>query len=369
MNKLFKMLCFIFAALFVSVGYAQVTDPLQVNGIAEVKAQEFDIYITDVSPEQLGTFTVNNYYYTIMSTSVHGASSPTFSITVKNRSDKTYVFERIVEGSEVGFDGIYGGEGITYKLQNLSYLQEVAPGQSITFSVTITASSGVNEDNVLTFFKFIEKTGEEILPGNPDPTPDPDPDPTPDPDPDPTPDPDPDPTPDPDPEPDVPTVDPEKNYFGLLEMLLSENDRCLNDKNDKDVIYNAVQKELKNPPYILHCLTSSIPGGNMANVTTLANSNLSEKMHFIFMPVKDDPNTMYLYMYYEDDATSDDEGELILTYFAVIRYFEDTKKWDEDGVYEGKAAVAYLDGGGNAGKKVWMIDPTTWTAGAPKESN
>ena len=206
----------------------------------------------------------------------------------------------------------------------------------------------------MTFFKFIEKTGSEVLPDGTDP------------DPDPNPDPDPDPDPEPEPDPDPPIIDTENNYRGLLEYLLSENDRCLNDPHDsKEVIYSAVRDSLKQSPYLLHCLTNAIPGGNMTNITTAANDELSVKMHFLIMADKDDPNVMYVYMYHMDTATSSHEGESVLTYFAVVRRDSSTSEWYEDGVYEGKATVAYLGGGGNNNKKEWMIDPSTWTAGAP----
>ena len=358
MKKTRVIVFVILSTVFLSLGYAQVSDNLRISGIAYVEGEQYDIFITDISPESAGTMAVDNYYSTIVTSSIHGASQATFTITVKNQSDKIYVFERIVEGSATGFEGIYTGDGITYTLDGLTTLQEVAPGTTLTFRVTIKADSTVNSDNVVTYYKFIEKTGEEVLPGAPgDGDPDDPGDVETDPD-NPT---DPDDPIDPTP----PTVDADHNFFGLLEALLSENDRCLNDPNDKDVIYNAIQKELKNAPYILHCLTNSISGGNMTNITLEANRELSTKMHFLFTPVKGDENTLYLYMYEKDSISDENEGEPVLVYFTVIRYFPDQKRWDDDGVYVGKAKVAYLDGGGNSGKKAWMIDPGTWTAGAP----
>ena len=143
---LFIMFCFI------SIGYAAVTDTIGISGSASIKPAQYDIYITKITPESLGSITINNYYYTIVSSSVDGASQPTFTITVKNQSDKIYVFERIVEGSETGFEGIYGGEGVTYTLDGLTFLQEVGPGQELTFRVTIKADSTVHTDELLTFF-------------------------------------------------------------------------------------------------------------------------------------------------------------------------------------------------------------------------
>ena len=44
------------------------------------------------------------------------------------------------------------------------------------------------------------------------------------------------------------------------------------------------------------CLFLFIPGGNMTNITTAANDELSVKMHFLIMADKNDPNVMYVYM-------------------------------------------------------------------------
>ena len=104
----------------------------------------------------------------------------------------------------------------------------------------------------------------------------------------------------------------------------------------------------------------------MTNITTAANADLSEKMHFLIMADKNDSNVLYVYMYHMDTATEAQEGQSALTYFAVVRRDSANGDWYEDGVYVGKATVAYLGGGGSNNKKAWMIDPTTWTAGAPK---
>ena len=373
MKKWILVLCLVLTFSFLAIGYAQLSDSMSISGSISVTGQQYDIYITDITPTALDTVTVNQYYSTIMFASVHGASQPTFQITVKNQSSKTYVFERIVEGRETGFDDIYDGEGISYTLDNLHYLQEVAPGAEHTFRVTIQADSNVSTDHLLTFFKFIEKTGSEVLPGNPDQPEDTQPEET---QPEDT---QPEETQPEDTQPeetqpeetqpggsDPYEPDPENNFYGLLNMLLSESNRCLNDPNDKkEVIFNAVQSVINDPPYLLHCLTPSIQGGNMANVTTAANQDLSENMHFVFTPDRQDPNTMYLYMYQAKDAVSQYEGQHALTYFCVIRRSSAASDWYADGVYVGKAIVAYLDGGGNSGNKEWTVDPASWTAGAP----
>ena len=92
-------MCISLIVCFICIGYAVVTDTLRIDGAANAQPTQYDIYITEITPEALGTITIDNYYYTIVSASVNGASQSTFTITVKNQSDKIYVYERIVEGS------------------------------------------------------------------------------------------------------------------------------------------------------------------------------------------------------------------------------------------------------------------------------
>lgn len=346
------------------VGYAQISDNLSIQGSVETSPSEYDIYISNVSPVQNGVVSVNGYVSTILKTSTTGGGNGTFTVTVTNRSKDTYVFERIVDGSELGIDEIYSGGGISYSLNGIQFLSEVKPGQSLTFDVTLTVDRGVESDNVYTYFKFILKTGEEILPGGettdapkpevteteastPDQT-----------------------------ETEKPVVtEPEEeteteenvlydDMLGLAKALRSQATNCLNNNN---VIWNAIQTTItKNRPQgalpILHCEVPSIKGGNMMGITTSANDTLlsGNIVHYIFMADETDSNRIFLYMYYEADCNV--EGEQIMTYLQVISRADRNSQWEQNGTYKGIATVATLWAGGNKNDYRLTIDPATWIA-------
>ena len=158
------------------------------------------------------------------------------------------------------------------------------------------------------------------------------------------------------------------DFLGLVQALLSEEDRCLNDPGDKDVIHTAVQKVANKSPYIVHCETPSVQGGNMSNITNSANAKLKNgrTIHYAFMAVKDNPDKLYLYMYYAEYANSSNNGKTTLTYFQVFSY-SDVKGWYADGTYIGSAKIAYLKAGGNGNQSAWTVDPATWVYGEPEK--
>ena len=491
--------------VFLCFGYAALTDMLGISGSASISGPQYDVYISDISPNTSAGVTVKNYFATTMSASVSVSGTSTFTVTVVNDSDKVYIYERLIEGKETDIEGIYKGTDIVCSITGLSFLQELGPGERVSFTLTLRNAKGISVDNFYLKFNFVEKTGSEILPGDhiceskcpdcgkcldmsctedvckdkcqghvhecesicpqcglcmdmfcteaacankcqghahicesvcsecgkcfdlqctedacadkceghPD---------------------------------HVCTskcdicgkcIDENctvctdkclghhvcesvcsecgkcydiacmedvcadkceghpdhvctskcamcggcidgnctvctdkctctneglsSNFLGLLQALLSEQDRCLNDRGSKDVIYDAVLQYST-----LHCLTNSVQGGNMTNITENANQKLTEEIHFVMTEVEGNANQIYLYMYYGDEAISANSGKNILTYFQVITYDAPSDTWFADGTYIGKAHVAYIGGGGNANKKVWTVDPTTWTFGEPQ---
>lgn len=109
---------------------------------------------------------INNYFSTTISAKAVASGTSNFTITVVNQSDKIYVFERIIDGTEVDLEGIYNGQDIGYSIQGMSPLDELpANGGKITFNLTVTNPKGIKTDNFFLKFNFIEKTGTEILPG------------------------------------------------------------------------------------------------------------------------------------------------------------------------------------------------------------
>ncbi len=149
------------------IGYAALTENMGVSGIADVAPSMPDVYITKVTPSVSSGVTVTNTYGTVFFAEVDAGGTATFTVEVVNISNKTYVFERIIEGSETGFEGAYTGSDIKCTVSNIKMLDEVAPnGGTRTFNVTITVPRGVTTDNYIVIFNFVEKTGTEILPGN-----------------------------------------------------------------------------------------------------------------------------------------------------------------------------------------------------------
>ena len=357
--------------LLLAVGYAGLSSNLSLFGSVSAERETYDVYIVNVTPNQSSTVKVTDYFSTVMMSSASGGGTATFSVTVKNSSDKTYVYERIVTGAETGQDEIYSGEGITYSVSGIAFLTELAPNEAITFEVTMRVASGVYEDSVYTYFKFIEKTGEEILPDGEETD---------------------------EPETERPVEPPESetdaadseietetqketetetqketetehfhsDMLGLAEALRSSAENCL---NDSDVIWNAVQTSItkhrpKDMPAMVHCLVQSISGGNMVNITTSANDKLTSgnTVHFVIAADESDPNRLFLYMYYEDECHDGVIDQEITTYLQVITRADEDSKWEENGTYKGKATVAEMWGGGNKNDYRTTIDPRTWVA-------
>ena len=99
-KKTWTCVVLFFGFLVTSLGYAAVTDNLSISGSADVKGEFYDVYISQISPESLGGVTITNYFATTMSAKITAAGQPTFRITVVNQSDKTYVYERVIDGAE-----------------------------------------------------------------------------------------------------------------------------------------------------------------------------------------------------------------------------------------------------------------------------
>ena len=151
--------------LFCCVGYAAVTENMSVSGSIEAEAPPYDVYITSITPSQSAGISVTGHFGTIMTAKVTGGGTASFTVTVKNTSEKIYVYERVVDGEEVGLDGVYSEGNITYQVTGISRFDELDPlGGSRTFRVDVTVPQGVSTELFVLNFKFIEKSGMEILP-------------------------------------------------------------------------------------------------------------------------------------------------------------------------------------------------------------
>ncbi len=155
----------IFATVFTSVGYARVSDSLSFFGTAELPKPWYDLYISNITPDTSGGVDVTGYYSTYMSAEVGNSQTATFTVTVVNQSNKIYCYERIIEGEELGLDGVYTGDSIRPSVSGITFLQEVEPGGSVTFTLTMTNTDNDKTDNYYLKFNFVEKTSSNIPEG------------------------------------------------------------------------------------------------------------------------------------------------------------------------------------------------------------
>lgn len=155
----------LFATVFTSVGYAQVSDNLSFFGTAEVQKPWYDLYISNITPDTSGGVDVTGYYSTYMSAEVGSNREATFTVTVVNQSNKIYCYERIIEGEELGLEGVYTGDSIRPSVKGITFLQEVGPGESVTFTLTMTNADNDKTDNYYLKFNFVEKTSSNIPEG------------------------------------------------------------------------------------------------------------------------------------------------------------------------------------------------------------
>jgi hypothetical protein len=147
----------ILTTLFSAAGYAVLSDSLSIIGTAESSGPDYDLFISKITPDTSGGVDITGYYSTIMSAEVSSSNKAVFTITVTNKSNKTYVYERMIEGEELGIEGMYMGTSIKPSVSNISFLDEVGPGESISFTLTMTNDEADKTDNYYLKFKFVEK--------------------------------------------------------------------------------------------------------------------------------------------------------------------------------------------------------------------
>ena len=153
--------------LFISMGYAAITYTSSVDASVYIEPPLPDVYITSVTPNSSAGVTVYDTNGTVFFARVDGSGSATFTVDFINISEKIYVYERVIDGAEVGIDGVYSGTDITYTVSGIKQFDEIAPNNgTLSLNITITVPRNVTADHYILKFNFIEKTGTEILPGN-----------------------------------------------------------------------------------------------------------------------------------------------------------------------------------------------------------
>lgn len=151
-----------FMCLFTCLGYAQLSDFLTVNGTAKTNIPSglFITSIVEQSSSRVGNSTESYLPYTttvdasIKKSNNNSAGSVTYSITVLNNTKLTYSYRGIYY--QTNLSGYNGNNyvstsnnrskiGVVCSLANATAEQKkVAPGQTLTFTVTYTVGAGMS---------------------------------------------------------------------------------------------------------------------------------------------------------------------------------------------------------------------------------
>ena len=158
------MLCVLFlSTLFLGIGYATRTTTLSIAG-EESLSPPSEVYISSVTPSSSVGVSVKSRSGLLLMMRVFASGTATFSITVTNPTAQTYVYERTIDGAEVGIEGVYTGTAITHMTEDIVSLEELAPGTSKTFTVRIAVPKNVTAEHYALFFNFLPKGSSDILP-------------------------------------------------------------------------------------------------------------------------------------------------------------------------------------------------------------
>ena len=150
-------LLFIFI-LFVSIGYSAMSTPMNIKGTAYFRVSDW-VRITSINLSGATSGGGENYNSkyskneVISSVSLPNSSSTvTYQITIKNFSEK-YAYIKSVKNTQ------YSNSGISYTLNGCAVDQTLAPGETITGTITFSYKNGVTSNKNLASvieFEFAE---------------------------------------------------------------------------------------------------------------------------------------------------------------------------------------------------------------------
>ncbi len=136
--KIFVVIALLLSFVFMSVGYAQLTDELIISGIA-VNAAQTGVFISTIETSAASagaSIDIDDYTGTILNSTVslgsNGSSTLTLSIRLHNNSAYGYIFNGVVIGEGEEF---YDNENILFELANLSKGDEIDPYGNRDFTV------------------------------------------------------------------------------------------------------------------------------------------------------------------------------------------------------------------------------------------
>ena len=126
------------------IGYAQVTNTLNISGEADAEPQK-NVFISNAVFHNHGYGDlINSYVSTVLNSTVNLTDDgvATINLTFYNNSAYVYKFNRVIETSLDNSD-------ITYSLTNLTKGQEIQPQGTINASITFKYKSGTPANKVL----------------------------------------------------------------------------------------------------------------------------------------------------------------------------------------------------------------------------
>lgn len=166
----YSVLIFI-AALFLSIGYAEISDVLfNITGHLETTAQE-GVFITNILniSEVMTNSKINYFVQTIFDSKTvlenSDTSSQTYQISLHNNSNKEYIFIGALTDT---IDGtLYDNDNIVFYINGIEqYVTTIEPNQSLNFNITFKYKTDADlSQNILNSkinFRFKEKPKIEL---------------------------------------------------------------------------------------------------------------------------------------------------------------------------------------------------------------
>lgn len=150
-----------FMCVFMSVGYAALTDTLNITGTAEVEIP-YGLFITDITTLSGSALDKKDVSFVQYSTTVqtslsrsswNSAESVTYEITVYNNTAREYAYRDLYFQDSVENNDIvekYNGNRIIGVVTSFPNGTKVAAGESLTFRVTYTLGKNLDRNETYT---------------------------------------------------------------------------------------------------------------------------------------------------------------------------------------------------------------------------
>ena len=156
-----------FSVIFTAVGYAALSDTLEVAGSAGIAAQT-GVFISDVIPPASGSVTVNSYASTLLNTKVDLGSNKNAKLTLQlkfyNNSAYVYVFDSVKY--TLGSNGTYDNANIKFEVSGMKAGDKIEAQSELTCSLTFSYdnTSSISDTDLNSVLNFYFVPAEEYRP-------------------------------------------------------------------------------------------------------------------------------------------------------------------------------------------------------------